>query len=80
MRRIELGKEDLAKKPPEIREKIVTGRVDKIFAERCLLEQDFVKDPSQKVSQVLSMKDKGIELKPKQFALFILGENMEAAE
>lgn len=81
-RRIELGKEDLAKKPAEIREKIVTGRVDKIFAERCLLEQDFVKDPSQKVTQVLNIKEKGIELKPKQFALYILGENVdgEAAE
>ena len=73
-RRIEAGKEDLAKKPAEIRDKIVTGRVDKIFSERCLLEQDFVKDPSQKVSQVLKLKDQGAELKPKSFALFILGE------
>jgi elongation factor Ts len=36
-RRIESGKADLADKKPEIREKIVTGRVDKILAERCLL-------------------------------------------
>ena len=77
-RRIEAGKEDLAKKPPEIREKIVTGRVDKLFAERCLLEQDFVKDPSQKISQVLKLKDKGLELKPTKFALFILGEGLES--
>ncbi len=76
-RRIEAGKEDLAKKPAEIRDKIVNGRVDKIFAERCLLEQDFVKDPSQKVSQVLKLKDKGVELKPTKFALYILGENLE---
>ncbi len=76
-RRIESGKEDLAKKPAEIREKIVTGRVDKIFSERCLMEQDFVKDPSQKVSQVLKLKDKGAELKPVKFALFILGEALE---
>lgn len=76
-RRIEAGKEDLAKKPVEIREKIVTGRVDKIFSERCLMEQDFVKDPSQKISQVLKLKDKGTELKPKKFALFILGESLE---
>lgn len=73
-RRIESGKEDLAKKPAEIREKIVTGRVDKIFAERCLVEQPFVKDPSQNVGQVLTLKDKGLELKPVAYTLFILGE------
>ncbi|MBX9570960.1 MAG: translation elongation factor Ts [Candidatus Obscuribacterales bacterium] len=79
-RRIESGKEDLAKKPADIREKIVTGRVDKIFAERCLMEQDFVKDPSQKIAQVLKLSDKGAELKPKSFALFILGEGADKAE
>lgn len=79
-RRIESGKEDLAKKPADIREKIVTGRVDKIFAERCLMEQDFVKDPSQKIAQILKLSDKGAELKPKSFALFILGEGADKAE
>lgn len=73
-RRIEAGKEDLAKKPAEIRDKIVTGRVDKIFAERCLIEQDFVKDPSQKISAVLKLKDKGVELTPVKFHMYILGE------
>lgn len=77
-RRIESGKEDLAKKPADIRDKIVSGRVDKIFSERCLVEQDFIKDPSQKVAQILKLKDKGAELKPQKFALFILGENLEA--
>lgn len=79
-RRIEAGKEDLAKKPAEMRDKIVSGRVDKIFAERCLMEQDFVKDPSQKISQVLKLKDKGVELKPQKFALFILGEGVEGEQ
>lgn len=74
-RRIELGKEDLAKKPEEIREKIVQGRVDKIMSERCLLDQPFVKDPNQTVGQLL--KGKSAEsgaLKPTKYALFILGE------
>lgn len=75
-RRIELGKEDLAKKPAEIREKIVQGRVDKIMSERCLLDQPFVKDPNQTVGQLL--KSKAAEygaLKPTGYALFILGES-----
>jgi elongation factor Ts len=77
-RRIESGKEDLAKKPAEIRDKIVTGRVDKLFAERCLVEQDFVKDPSQKIAQVLKLKEHDLELVPQKFALFILGEGVES--
>jgi elongation factor Ts len=80
-RRIELGKADLADKKPEIREKIVSGRVDKIFAERCLLEQPFVKDPSITVHKYLAQKgsELGAELKPTRFALFILGETPEAS-
>jgi elongation factor Ts len=75
-RRIEAGKTDLADKKPEIREKIVSGRVDKIFAERCLLEQPFVKDPSLTVGAYISAKasELGLELRPTQFSLFILGE------
>lgn len=76
-KRIESGKADLAEKKPEMRDKIVQGRVDKILAERCLMEQPFVKDPGQSVSKYLQTKGKelGTELKPKRFALYILGES-----
>lgn len=75
-KRIESGKADLASKKPEMVEKIVQGRVDKIMAERCFLEQPFVKDPGQLVSQYLGAKSKemGVELKPVQYSLYILGE------
>jgi elongation factor Ts len=77
-RRIESGKADLADKKPEIREKIVSGRVDKIFAERCLTDQPFVKDQSLTVGKVFQQKgsELGVELKPTHFALFILGESV----
>ncbi len=55
-RRIEAGKQDLADKKPEMREKIVQGRIDKLFAERCLNEQQFVKDPTQSVSKFLAAR------------------------
>ena len=79
-RRIESGKEDLAKKPPEMRDKIVTGRVDKIMAERCFVEQPFVKDPNQTIAQYLKAKGTalGADLKAEKFALFILGETADA--
>lgn len=41
---IEMGKEDLANKPPQIREKIVEGRIAKRLAELALLEQAYIRD------------------------------------
>ncbi len=41
---IEMAKEDLASKPPQIREKIVEGRVAKRVAELALLEQAYIRD------------------------------------
>lgn len=73
--RIESGKADLAGKKEEIRDKIVSGRVEKNLAERCLVLQPFVKDPGQTVDAVLKAKGKeyGTDLVPSQFAIFILG-------
>ncbi len=81
-RRIEAGKADLAEKKPEMRDKIVQGRVDKILSERCLLDQPFIKDPNQTIGQYLKGKGAawGAELKPVRFALFILGEGAGAPE
>ncbi len=79
-RRIESGKADLADKKAEIRDKIISGRIDKLLAERCLLDQPFIKDPSLTISQYLKEKGKawGAELKPVRFALYILGESSDA--
>lgn len=44
-KRVLMESEDMADKPEEIREKIVSGRIDKFINERALLEQEFVKDP-----------------------------------
>ena len=71
-KRIEMGKEDLAKKPEEIRAKIVEGRVNKLMAQRCLLEQPFVKDPSQTVGQLIEGK-----LSIVKFERYVLGEGLE---
>ncbi len=71
-RRIEMGKEDLAKKPENIREKIVEGRVNKIMAEKCLLEQPFVKNPDQTIAQLIEGKCEIV-----RFDRFVLGEGLE---
>ncbi|MDD3594636.1 MAG: translation elongation factor Ts [Candidatus Gastranaerophilales bacterium] len=71
-KRIEMGKEDLAKKPEEIRAKIVEGRVNKLMAQKCLLEQPFVKNPDVTVGQLIEGK-----IKLLSFARFVLGEGLE---
>jgi len=46
--------EQVQNKPPEIIEKIVEGKMNKFYAENCLLQQTFVKDDSKTVEQVLA--------------------------
>jgi len=75
-KRIESGKTDLADKKPEIKEKIIVGRVEKIFGERVLMEQPFVRDQSISVEKYIQdqCKQLKVDIKPTGFALFILGE------
>jgi elongation factor Ts len=63
-------------KPENVIEKMVEGRINKFFAESCLVEQGFVKDPDKKVAQVLEEAGKaaGGEIKVASFVRFKLGE------
>lgn len=70
--RIEMGKEDLANKPEQIRAKIVEGRVNKLMAQKCLVEQPFVKNPDQTIEQLISGKFSIVK-----FDRFVLGEGLE---
>ena len=61
-------------KPEAIAEKIVMGRINKFYEEICLVDQEFVKDPSQKVSNILK------DAKVVEFARFETGEGIEKKE
>ncbi|HMB01559.1 MAG TPA: translation elongation factor Ts [Spirochaetota bacterium] len=63
-------------KPPEILEKIVTGKLNKYFSEKCLLEMPFVKDTSLKIKQLVKniTKETGFELEVKAYNRLQLGE------
>ncbi|MBT2216645.1 elongation factor Ts [Virgibacillus dakarensis] len=63
-------------KPEKIVEKMVEGRLGKFFEEVCLLEQNFVKDPDQKVKKYVA--DKGATVKA--FVRYEVGEGMEKRE
>lgn len=70
--RIEMGKEDLQSKPEQIRAKIVEGRVNKLMAQKCLLEQPFVKNPDVTIQGLIEGK-----LTIKKFDRYVLGEGLE---
>ena len=61
-------------KPEAIAEKIVMGRINKFYEEICLVDQEFVKDPSQTVSNILK------DAKVVEFARFETGEGIEKKE
>ena len=48
----------MAGKPAPMIEKILLGKLDKFYAERCLLEQPWVMDDKQTVKQVLEAASK----------------------
>jgi elongation factor Ts len=64
------------KKPPQVMEKIIEGKLDKFFQENCLLEQGFIKDPDTRIEVLVkSMSGKlGENIVVRRFARFALGE------
>jgi elongation factor Ts len=67
--------EQVKSKPANIVDKIVEGKMKKFFAENCLIEQQFVKDDSKTVAQVLdeAAKQSGGKAKIKRFVRFEVG-------
>ena len=70
------------KKPMEIIEKMVIGRLNKELKEVCLLEQPFVKDSDLTVGQVVKnvAKEVGAEIVVKSTVRFEVGEGLEKKE
>jgi elongation factor Ts len=72
---------DMQGKPANIQDKIIQGRLEKFFAERCLVDQAFIRDPEgkQKVREVLKVAEKtlGEPVTVAAFARFRLGEGVE---
>jgi len=64
-------------KPEKIVDRIVTGKMEKFYEEVCLLEQHFVKDPSQTVGQVVAscIGKLGENITVRRFARFKVGES-----
>jgi elongation factor Ts len=66
------------KKPAQVVDKIVEGKLEKFYAESCLMEQPFIRDPSGK-TRLRDMVDQatskmGERIVVKRFARFKIGE------
>ena len=79
---IEMGRDDLAGKPEQIKEKIVQGRISKRLKELVLLEQPFIKDSSLTVEQLVKQTAGkiGENIKVRRFTRYTLGEGIEIEE
>ena len=68
--------EDLEGKPEEIKVKMVEGRVNKMFKEKILLEQAYIKDPQMTVADFVAsyVAVLGENIQVTRFTKFNLGE------
>lgn len=66
-------------KPEKIVDKMVEGRISKFYDENCLLEQPFVKNPDQKVKDLLTEKIAvlGEKITVRRFVRWERGEGLE---
>lgn len=64
------------KKPPQIIEKIISGKLDKVLGEIVLLEQPFIKEEKQKIKDLVAAASKatGAPLTVARFARLKVGE------
>ncbi|MFN6499434.1 MAG: translation elongation factor Ts [Nostoc sp. DedQUE01] len=79
---IEMGKDDLANKPDNIKEKIVQGRIDKRLKELTLLDQPYIRDQSISVEELLKQVkgQVGEDIQVNRFVRYVLGEGIEKQE
>ena len=69
----------MAGKPAQVKEKIVEGKLNKFYAENCLLQQDFVKDGEMTVEQYMNTvaKAAGVTVRLLDAVRFEKGEGIE---
>ena len=66
-------------KPQNVIEKMVEGRIQKYYKEICLMEQDYVKDPSITVKQLITQTVAAIgeKITVRRFVRYEMGEGLE---
>lgn len=79
---IEMGRDDLKKKPDNIKEKIVQGRIEKRLKELALLDQPYIKEQSISVEELVkqTVAQLGENIQIRRFSRFTLGEGIDKKE
>ena len=69
-------------KPAAVIEKMVEGRIKKYFKEVCLLEQEYVKDPSKTITTLINetVAKIGEKISVRRFVRYEVGEGLEKRE
>jgi elongation factor Ts len=81
-KQIEMGRDDLANKPDNIKEKIVVGRIEKRLKELSLLDQPFIRDQNISIEELIkqAISTLGENIQIRRFQRFVLGEGIEKEE
>ena len=71
----DIFRKQLVGKPENIIDNILTGKINKYFSQICFLEQGFVKEEKQSITQLITEKSKiiGDEITVKRYVRFQLG-------
>ena len=79
---IEMGRDDLAGKPDNIKEKIVQGRIEKRLKELSLMDQPYIRDQSITVEELVKQNVAllGENIQVRRFTRYVLGEGIEKEE
>jgi elongation factor Ts len=74
----EIAAEQVKGKPANIVEKIVDGKIEKVYSENCLLEQAFIKNPDLTIRELLKSKisELGENLVIRRFVRYAVGEDI----
>jgi elongation factor Ts len=67
-----------AGKPEKILTRIAEGKLEKYYADFCLVEQAFIKDPDRRVKDLLGEMagKRGVDVRVGRFARFQVGEGL----
>ncbi len=81
-KQIEMGRDDLAGKKEEMKEKIVAGRIGKRLKELALMDQPYIKDNSLSVAELVKQVagKVGENIQVRRFVRFNLGEGIEVKQ
>ena len=74
----EIGAEQVKDKPAAVIEKIVDGKIEKVYSTMCLLEQAYIKNPDQTITDFVKSKiaEMGENIQIRRFVRYAVGEDL----